>query len=1339
MNAGAEEVLASFVPVRLRQRFAGLASAPTEPASERIDAAVFFADISGFTKLTEQLAQRGPNGAEELTAVLNSYFERLIALITAHGGDVMKFAGDGLLAFWSGAGLALSVQRAARCALLIHAELNGYRATDEVTLSIHSGIGAGEVSLGYIGGERDRWELLIGGEPLSQMGRAAGHAGAGEVALSPRAWALLGSAARGHRLESGDWVVASVDEPPPFHPPAAKAVSAQALAPFVAAAVRRRIGAGQGEWLGELRRVTILFLNLPELTEELPLQQVHEAMRALQRTLYRFEGSVAQLGADDKGVTLLAALGLPPLMHEDDAWRGVQAARALQAELKTLGLGYAMGLSTGRVFCGVVGSPLRRQYTVMGDPVNLAARLMQGAHADILCDETTAHAAAGRIGFEALPPRRMKGKAEPVPVFRPLAEARAQAARGVMVGREWERAALVGALEKIAAGEGSCWVVEGEPGIGKSCLLRDFQAEAEARGIGVLLATGDAIDRSTPLHAWRGLFTGLFGLAGLAEGPARAARIHEAMARHPDMERLAPLLAEVLAVPMLDTEVTLPMTGQVRADNLNDLLTHLLQDECAARPTAVMVEDGHWLDSASWGLAAAVLRYVRPVLLLISTRPMPDPFPECRRVLEDSGLNRLRLEPLTTGATAELICQRLGIHSLPPELIRRVGERSQGNPFFSEELARALRESGVLRVENGEGSLAPGVDLAKIVLPESVQGAITGRIDRLAPEEQLALKVASVIGRTFGLEVLSAIYPVATAPGELERNLETLERLELTPREPSFSEVTWLFRHVITQEVAYNLMLFAQRRQLHHAAARWYERTHAGNLDPFTPLLAHHWHSAEEWARAIDCYEAAATQALQSGAYEEAATFLDTALTLSSRLPAGSIEAARRGRWHRQLGEAHIGLGDLQAAQAHANDALALLGVHVCRTPLDYVGGFLKEIALQIWHRLRPADLPIRQSRTTEDLLQIARAYDAKAQIAYYAGDVVAGVHAALASLNAAGHVGACTELANASAMVSYALLVAMMPGIGRYYVQQSFRVLAQIDDPHAEIWVLELTGMFCSASGDWPTATDRLTRAMAITGNLGDWRRWEECTIQLSMVHFYCGDALQAHALAKRLQARTFRNRRLQAQRLASCLLAMICLRLGRVAEAREALAQAPTLEQWTIVERIWWAGDLVSIHVAEGRRDLAKEEALRCLGCFWRAPGMSNNHFEAYAAVADFFVEEAGQTASRANLRRARQAVLFLSLYARAFRFARPRARQLRGRFLALRGKPAEAVEVWQEGLALAEAMEMQHEQAWLHLCLAGSPALEAAQKAEHKRLADQISRNSSGLRPIAMIEQP
>jgi predicted ATPase len=240
------------------------------------------------------------------------------------------------------------------------------------------------------------------------------------------------------------------------------------------------------------------------------------------------------------------------------------------------------------------------------------------------------------------------------------------------------------------------------------------------------------------------------------------------------------------------------------------------------------------------------------------------------------------LEPLGPHETLALVCDRLGAQRLPEPVAALIEERAQGNPFFSEELAYALRDAGLIRIADGVCTIAPGAGaLSSVSFPDTVQGVVAARIDRLLPGHELTLKVASVVGRLFAFRILRHVHPLEADRSALRGYLDDLQRQDFTVLDASEPDLAYLFKHVVTQEVAYSLLLYAQRRQLHQAVAEWYERSQGDGPSALYPLLAYHWGRAEEPIKTLAYLELAGEQALRAGAYQEAVDFLTEALSLS--------------------------------------------------------------------------------------------------------------------------------------------------------------------------------------------------------------------------------------------------------------------------------------------------------------------------------------------------------------------------------------------------------------------------------------------------------------------------
>ncbi len=928
-----QEIFVSYVPQILLHHLAIRPEPLKAPIQERLEAAVLFADISGFTALTERLAQRGPAGAEELTQHLNAYFGQLVELITERGGDIIKFAGDAMLAIWPATNepLVTATHRAAECSLAILEKLSHYVAGD-VRLTLHIGIAAGELMSLHVGGVNGYWEFLVAGQPLSQMALAEVQAKSGDACISAEGWALIQDYCEGTPLESDvvrlDRVRVSL-EPSSQDTPILTPEMVEALRRYISPDILARLDAGHSQWMSELRRVTVLFVGLPPVEDLTPaaLKQIQSCTQTIQNILFQYEGTLRHVMMDDKGIVAIAAFGLPPISHEDNTVRGVQAAQAIKERLRNLGFDSKIGVTTGRVYCGTVGSNRRREYTVLGDVVNLSARLMQAATNEILCDETTYLEAKERLQFESLEAIQVKGKAQPIPIYRPTGQLTAAKSsrqtlqyQSQIVGRARERSLLASKLQALLESSSSTVaIISGEPGIGKSRLVEDFIAGAQVQGAEILFASADAIEKSTPYYVWRKVFSQLFDidLEDKSNLETQQQKVLDFLGQNPELLELAPLLNVVLPLGLPETEITASLTGKERADKTHNFLVQILQIAAKQSLKLLVLEDAHWLDSASWTLTWQVSQQVHPLLLVISTRPLTEQQPdEYLQLLQSPHTQHLQLQVMDESDTLQLVCQRLGVDTLPPSVTNLIAQKAQGNPFFSEEIAYALRDAGLLLIQDGKCRLAPGVsDLENLNLPDTVQGVITSRIDRLSPSMQLTLKVASVIGRAFAFQLLQEVHPIDADKEQLTDYLKKLAIFDLTPLMTPEPELAYVFKHIITQEVSYNLMLFAQRRQLHQRVAQWYELHYGNELPEYYEILAYHYEQGQVWENALEYLVKAGQKAQQAYVNPEALSHYNRALAVCNQL-GDAVDCATLMAIYAGVGQVHFLLSEFQPSIA---------------------------------------------------------------------------------------------------------------------------------------------------------------------------------------------------------------------------------------------------------------------------------------------------------------------------------------------------------------------------------------------------------------------------------------
>jgi class 3 adenylate cyclase/tetratricopeptide (TPR) repeat protein len=1311
-DAGA---LASFLPGRLVRRLVEEPEGAGLPHADRTVGALLLADISGFMAITERLAERGPGGAEELRGLLDGAFQPLLELIAGTGGDVLKFAGDAMLACWPAPGadpgergLAAATAEAAGCAQTMQAALGRYAAAERLPLALRIGVGAGELVVLDVGGERERRELLVAGAAVPQTTDAAGRALPGQVRLSEAAMRLLARDLDGRGRHRAPRAVAAGARPPP--------AAAADLAPYLPRAMLAAMVAGHEEWLAELRQITVVFANLPDLDHRAGLDEAQEVMATLQGALYRYEGSINKLSLDEKGTTLVAALGLPPLAHEDDPARGVQAALAMREALAAIGRRVAIGVTTGRAFCGTVGSRWRREYTMLGAVVNLAARLMQEAGDGVLCDAVTAEAARATLAFEALAPVRVKGRADPVPVFRPGRPARGRGpepvARTPLVGREHERQRLTVALGRLAAaGDGrpdrtQVLVLEGEAGAGKSRLVAELVDQALAAGVPVLAGAGDAVERNTPWHPWRELFGRLPAFEG-ADLAGRRRLVLELLGPDRELRDLAPLLNPVLGLELPETARSAELSGQGRADRTRDLLVRLLRAVVADTPTLLVMEDAHWLDSASTGLVLTLCRERMPLLLAVATRSQAEAgtladdlsWVAYRRLLRAPNTERLVLDRLPSAAVRALVGQRLGVGEVPDALARLVEDKAEGNPLFTEELTVALRDADLVRVVDGRVALAAVVpEVLDRRIPRTVHGAITSRIDRLSPTQQLTVKVASVIGRVFAVVILRDVHPLHDAVARtLTADLTAIERADLTVLESPEPDLQYLFKHVITQEAAYNLMLLSQRRRLHRAVAEWYERSGGGDL----AVLAHHWRQAEVPEKAAHYLERAGAEALREGAYAEAVRFFTALLETDDAGPAaprpgrgrrgrGMPEepAVRRARWEHQLGDAYLGLGQLGPEQEHLHAALALLNRRTPASGPRLPGKLTWQTGQQLRNRLWPRPLVARSTTARAALEEAAEVYERLFMVDYHASRRGQALHQAVKGLNLAEAAGSRSAEARMAAACSVAAGLLARHRLAEAYLGRAFTALSGTDDASARSWVLQAAALYGIGVGRWPEVRRHLEEARAIVGRLGDPRRLAEITGLGIWERYFQGDLPAVRPLLAELDRVGRQSGDAQVRAWAVAGHAVIGLRTGDLEEAASALARrsAPAPEALLALE----LGDRP--RAVEAVRRALEQAALPPVKCYW---------FDLYAMTAEVALalwldrRAAGHGDAGPWRAMATQAVGYLGRYARVFPIGEPRARLYRGLVAWTAGRPGPARRSWRASLAAAERLGMRYDQ--------------------------------------------
>jgi len=680
-------------------------------------------------------------------------------------------------------------------------------------------------------------------------------------------------------------------------------VSPQAYTP---AHLAERILKDRATLSGERKQVTVLFADVSGFTsisERLDPEEVHGlingAFELMLAEIHRYEGTVNQFLGDG----LMALFGAP-VAHEDHAQRAAHAALALQQALaryrdelvagRGIDFRLRLGLNTGLVVVGAIGDNLRMDYTAVGDTTNTAARMQQLAEPGrIVVAEATERLIAPYFETRALGAIPVKGKSQPVAAWEltgagaAVSRLEARAARGLspFVGRDDALATLERAWAQVPGGRGQAVFVVGEPGMGKSRLLLEFRRRL---GDTATWLAGDCVSfgQSVPFLPIVAMLKQNFGIADQDTAAQIVARIRTRVAfLGEEAASVEALLRYLLAVDPGDPAVAAMDPVQRRA-RIVAAIQRLTATGSHRRPVILVVEDAHWIDSASEDFLKSLAESLpgMAVLLIATYRPAyQQPFGDRTYYW------RIGLQPVDEPDALRIMRASLGVAELPRELAMTIAGKAEGNPFFLEEIGRTLAETGAVRAENDRLVLARAV--STIVVPDTVQDVIAARIDRLAEPQKRTVQTASVIGREFALGLLRR---VSGLQDKLEQNLAELKRIELIYEKTGFGDLEYVFKHALTQDVAYASLLQSERRRLHALIGAAIEEVHAGRLEERAEELAHHFTRGEVWDKVVRYARLAGGRAAGLCVDDKAVEFYETALEALRHRPE-TRETARLG------------------------------------------------------------------------------------------------------------------------------------------------------------------------------------------------------------------------------------------------------------------------------------------------------------------------------------------------------------------------------------------------------------------------------------------------------------
>ncbi|MGE5221071.1 MAG: ATP-binding protein [Omnitrophica WOR_2 bacterium] len=1099
---------------------------------------------------------------------------------------------------------------------------------------------------------------------------------------------------------------------------------------------------------GERRVVTVLFCDVKGSTamaEKLDPEEwagiINQAYEHLIGPVRRHGGTVAQVMGDG----ILAFFGAP-LAHEDDPQRAIFAGleilegiRGFHTQIKrerSLDFNVRVGIHTGLAVVGEVGTDQQLEYTAIGDTVNLAARMEQTAQPGTVQISAETYKFIEQI-FECEPlgDIKVKGKTKPVRTYRvtglrsepsPLRGLERQGLQSPLVGREAELRAAQECIRRLFAGQGGIINIYGEAGIGKSRLLAEmyrdvpedhrYWLEGHTLSYGqtisywpfqeILRCFADITDTDREDQAWHKLEGKIAALfpetdAGAAlEPPAQPS---------PTTAEILPYLASLLKLKVAGeyADRVKYLDGEAMRKQIFLASRRFFERLARNRPLVLVFEDLHWIDESSVSLLEHLLPLVEsvPLLIICLSRSLTEtpaaPLGEIFAQKYSARYVEVELAPLSLGDSNQLVNNLLAIENLPVQVHEMIVDKAEGNPFFLEEILRALIDLGAIRRDPITGRWQATAQIENLTIPDTVQGVILARLDRLEEEVKQVLRLASVVGRSFLYRVLRAIAEVGE---RLDEELVKLQTSELIQEKQRLPELEYLFKHALAQEATYESILLLKRRELHIRVGKAIETLFADRLEEFYSLLAHHYAKAEAWEQAQAYLMKAADQAGRMAADAEALAHYQQAKAAYARAFGEKWDLVERAALERKMGEAYLRRGEFNEALKYFYQALADLGHPAPQSDRAMRITFLKEAAGQMIHSLLPG--LFRKHRPGPAAEEELRVYQA-IENSIGAGNPELFLMVAFRMLNFSERNDLPAGIAMGSAGLGILFFTLNVPRLAMRYFQRAIKLSEQLQ--RSDVLGLAPTYLMVmeAAQGNWEEAKKYQQRAADIFHEIGNLGVWWVSMSAAGVLSIWQGDFSRAFAFGNELAQ--FSNDAADPLMKGDALglWGFTEQRMGQLEEAFLHLKQAVEVTELAgnVYFRLLSGNELGECYLRMG----VWQSALDTLESnrkfinshhFNRDPQSNSGLYNGFAWAYLLAAEQSDPKEKDAWLKKAGSACRQALKWGNAFHLGKPVAMRLQGRYMWLTGDAVQAKRWWDQSLAEAEALRTPYELGLTHL---------------------------------------
>jgi class 3 adenylate cyclase/tetratricopeptide (TPR) repeat protein len=1078
--------------------------------------------------------------------------------------------------------------------------------------------------------------------------------------------------------------------------------------------------------LGDRRVVTALFADLSgftQLGEQLDPEElsdlVNESFAELVEEVERRGGWLEKQIGD----ALVAVFGAP-VVHEDDPVRAVQAALAMRERMDAISarvegkigrsLALHIGINTGLVAKsrGPVGSG-DGDMVVLGDTMNTAARFQQLAKSgQIVVGETTYAASQWAYEFRPLPPLSLKGKVEPVVAYECLGPREQPAsARGLgdtglvspLCGRNEELAALTGAVQRVRERQGGIVAIVGDAGVGKSRLIDEVARATPTADVRWLEGRSLSFGETISYFPFVEIVSSDVGIVENDSEPEAWAKLEGRLRGlfRDELAEVLPYLAVLLAIEVPDefAERVNYLDGEAMRHQIFRASRLYFERLATEQPTVLVFEDFHWADRSSEGLFEHLLPLVAEMPLLVACLTRADPDTPGMRLLDHATENHadryseLRLSLLTPDDTAQLVGSLLGVEPTPK--LMRIFRKSEGNPFYLEELLRSLIDLGAFEYDaaTGHSRLAPNVD--ELAIPNTIQGLIMARVDRLDAEPKDVLRIGAVIGRNFQHRVLVS---VAVTKRTLEQHLTHLETIDLIRRENDVAEPEYMFKHALTQEAVYESILVRRRRELHAQVAQVLEQLFRDRLDELSALLAHHYARAEQWDRAQEYLFKAGDRAGAMAADAETLTHYERALAAYARAFGDTWDAFERATLERKMAEAFFRRGENEQAVDHFERALRDLGASYPETSRGVRTAIVRQILRQMGH-VFAGPLLVRSRRDPgREAPELARIYESLGWI-HFMSDRERLMLDALLLINESEQRGYVPGIVGGRAGLVFGLCAVPLFGPARSYARKAVALADEAEHPNSAAFAYFALGFHTRRVGHLNECRAASSQAASTWRRTGELRRWAGAQGDVARIDLIQGNAAAAYRCGREVMQVGADAGDDQTAAWGHSVVAETLARIGHPDEAARWLSDS--IAAYELLDDV---GSLITARGFLGRVLLRDGDIARAIVLLEETETMIAEQkvrgffcTEPCLALADAYItaaEQAAESEQGALAARARHACRAARKQAKLDRPGLPDAQRLTGRERWLSGQRRSARKWWDRSLTSAERMGAAYE---------------------------------------------